>query len=60
MTPLSPPFNLDATDPSTLRSVNDEERIWASYERLVTWAATNLQVVTSADLVVLADAARAR
>ena len=53
-TPHLPPFDLDAADPSTLRSSTDRERIWAQYERLVAWAASNLQVVTSADLVALA------
>jgi hypothetical protein len=53
-TPLTPPFDLNAADPSTLRSRTDRERIWANYERLVAWAAANLHVVTSEDLVALA------
>lgn len=53
-TPLTPPFDLNATDPSTLRSATDQARIWENYERLVAWSAANLQVVTSADLVNLA------
>lgn len=57
-TPLAAPFDLGATDPSTLRSASDQARIWENYERLVAWAAAHLNVVTSADLVDLAAAAR--
>lgn len=36
-TPRRPPFDLNATDPSTLRSAADQTRIWENYERLVAW-----------------------
>jgi len=52
--PLSPPFDVNAADPSALRSESDQERIWTAYENLVAWASANLTVVTSADLVALA------
>jgi hypothetical protein len=55
-TPLAPPFDLDAADPSTVRSPSDQARIWENYERLVAWAAARLTVVTSADIVALATA----
>lgn len=53
-TPLPPPWNLDAPDPSTLRPTAEQEAIWHAYEELVAWAAANLTVVTSEDLVELA------
>lgn len=54
--PLQPPWNLDAPDPSRPRSASDQEAIWAAYEELVAYAAENLAVVTSEDLVNLAEA----
>ncbi len=56
-TPLTPPFDLDAADPSTPRPAAEQEAIWAAYEDLVAWAAAHLCVVTSEDLVPLAEAA---
>lgn len=53
-TPLSAPFDLEARDPSTPRSATEQDAIWAAYDQLVGWAAANLTVVTSADLVELA------
>ncbi len=53
--PLSPPFDLTAPDPSSLRPQGEQEVIWAAYEELVAWAAANLQVVTSEDIVLLAQ-----
>jgi hypothetical protein len=54
--PLQPPWNLGAPDPSRPRSASDQEAIWAAYEELVAYAAENLAVVTSEDLVNLAEA----
>ncbi len=53
-TPLSPPFDLRAPDPSTPRSPEEQEAIWAAYEALVAYAAEHLAVVTSEDLVEMA------
>lgn len=52
--PLSPPFDLSAPDPSSLRSPADQQAIWQAYERLVAHAASHLQVVTSEDILLLA------
>lgn len=52
--PLSPPYHLDAPDPSRPRSKADKDAIWAAYERLVAYASANLSVVTSEDIVRLA------
>jgi peptidoglycan/xylan/chitin deacetylase (PgdA/CDA1 family) len=53
-TPLSPPYDLNAPDGSIPRSVAEQERIWQAYQNLVVYAARNLAVVTSQDLVALA------
>jgi hypothetical protein len=52
--PLSPPYDLNAADPSRLRSEADQEAIWKAYEALVAYAEANLQVVTSEDIVEIA------
>jgi hypothetical protein len=52
--PLSPPFDLSAPDPSHLRTEADQSAIFAAYEELVAYAASNLTVVTSEDIVALA------
>lgn len=52
--PLSPPFDLNAPDPSKLRSPEDQQAIFAAYEELVAYAAANLAVVTSEDIVEIA------
>ncbi len=52
--PLSPPYNLNAPDPSKLRSTEDQQAIFAAYEELVAYAAAHLTVVTSEDIVELA------
>ncbi len=49
--PKSPPFDLSAPDRSRERSKEERERIFASYEAMVAYAAANLIVATSADLV---------
>jgi hypothetical protein len=53
--PLLPPYDLSAPDPSSLRRDGEQAAIWAAYEEMVAWAAANLQVVTSEDLVLLAQ-----
>jgi len=53
-TPLPPPYNLNAPDPSKPRSKQEQDKIWKTYEDLVAYAAANLDVVTSEDIVKLA------
>ncbi len=53
--PLDPPYDLDAPDGSQPRPLENQEAIWAAYEELVAYAAANLSVVTSEDLVALAS-----
>ncbi len=53
-TPLPPPWNLKAADPSRPRPPQETDKIFAAYEGLVAYAARHLKVVTSADLVALA------
>ncbi len=55
--PLSPPYDLNAPDPSRPRPERDKAAIWAAYEELVAYAAANLSVVTSEDIVAMAPAA---
>jgi peptidoglycan/xylan/chitin deacetylase (PgdA/CDA1 family) len=52
--PLSPPFNLDAPDPSQERRESEKTAIWQAYEDLVAYAAAHLKVVTSEDILELA------
>ena len=52
--PLSPPFDLNAPDPSKLRSPEDQQAIFAAYEELVAYTAAHLTVVTSEDIVEMA------
>jgi hypothetical protein len=52
--PLSPPFDLNAPDPSKLRSPEDQQAIFAAYEELVSYSATHLTVVTSEDILEMA------
>jgi len=52
--PLSPPFDLNAPDPSKLRSPEDQQAIFAAYKELVAYAATHLTVVTSEDILEMA------
>jgi hypothetical protein len=56
--PLSPPFNLNAPDPSRPRSQQNQDAIWKAYEELVAYAAKNLCVVTSEDIVALAKSTK--
>jgi len=53
--PLPAPWNLNAPDPSKPRTEADQSAIWAAYEELVAYAAANLTVVTSEDIVNLAQ-----
>jgi hypothetical protein len=53
--PLSPPYDLNAVDPSTLRADSEKQAIFDAYEALVAYAASHLKVVTSEDIVLLAD-----
>lgn len=53
--PLPPPWNLNAPDPSTLRPPEEQAAIWQAYEELVAYAAANLNVVTSEDILKLAQ-----
>lgn len=52
--PLPPPWNLNAPDPSTLRPAEEQAAIWQAYEEFVAYAAANLNVVTSEDIVAMA------
>ncbi|MBE7535345.1 MAG: hypothetical protein HS124_06405 [Anaerolineales bacterium] len=52
--PLSPPYDLSAPDPSTPRTEDDKAAIFAAYEEMVAYAAANLTVVTSEDIVEMA------
>jgi len=52
--PLSPPYNLNTPDTSRPRTREQTEAIFGAYEELVAYAAKNLCVVTSKDIVTLA------
>lgn len=52
--PLKPPFDLNAPDPSRPRPEAGQQAIWEAYEALVAYAAQELAVVTSEDIVKLA------
>jgi hypothetical protein len=53
--PLSPPFDLTVRGQSKSRSQADQDAIWQAYERLVAFAAGNLKVITSSDLILLSN-----
>ncbi|GAB4456562.1 MAG: hypothetical protein OHK0041_21400 [Anaerolineales bacterium] len=53
--PLTPPFDLNAPDPSRLRSADEQAAIWQAYEEFVAYAAAHLNVVTSEDILRLAQ-----
>ncbi len=55
--PLAPPYDLNAPDPSQPRSQQSQELIWKAYEELVAYAATHLSVVTSEEIVAMAQGA---
>lgn len=50
---LSSPWDLSAQDPSRLRAEEDQAAIFAAYEEMVAYAAANLTVVTSEDILEL-------
>ncbi|MBM3123963.1 MAG: hypothetical protein FJZ87_02695 [Chloroflexi bacterium] len=52
--PITAPWDLSAQDPSRLRAEEDQAAIFAAYEELVAYAAANLTVVTSEDIVKMA------
>ncbi|MGY4706503.1 hypothetical protein ACVNPS_01945 [Candidatus Bipolaricaulota sp. J31] len=54
--PREPPYDLDAPDPSRPRPPEEREAIWRAFEALVAYAAENLCVVTSEDIVRMATA----
>lgn len=51
----APPFDLTSPDPSSPRSSQSQGAVWEAYAGLVAWAATYMEVVTSADIVALAN-----
>ena len=53
--PLPGPWDLSAPDPSKLRTEADQAAIFAAYEEMVAYAAANLTVVTSEDIVNMAQ-----
>ncbi len=55
---LRAPYDLDSKDASRARAQGNKDAIWAAYEEVVAYAAKNLQVVTSEDIVALAAASR--
>lgn len=54
-TPLSPPYDLDVPNIAKPRSKEEQARILKAYESMVAYAAENLNVVTSQDIVELAQ-----
>jgi len=50
-TPRRPPYDLNAPDQAEPRTTENQTAIWHAYEELVAFAAENLAVVTSADIV---------
>jgi peptidoglycan/xylan/chitin deacetylase (PgdA/CDA1 family) len=55
--PKAPPYNLAAPDASEPRTEENVEAIWQAYEDLIVYASAHLRVVTSADVVALAEQA---
>jgi len=53
--PRQPPFDINAPDLSRPRSAEARERIWIAYEAMVAYAAANLRVVTSDEIVAMAS-----
>lgn len=52
-----PPFDLNASDPSTARSEENRLKIWESYAAMVEWGSVYMDSVTSADIVKIATGA---
>lgn len=53
--PSARPYNLNAPDGSKLRSKTAQEAIWKAYEDMLAYAAQNLRIVTSQDVVRMAE-----
>jgi hypothetical protein len=58
--PRRPPYDLNAPDQAEPRTAENQAAIWRAYEELVGYAAQNLSVVTSAEIIGLALSAPAR
>ncbi len=56
--PLPPPYNMNARDSSKVRSQSEQGAIWAAYEEMIAYAAKDLRVATSEDILALAAASR--
>jgi len=56
--PLEPPFDLAGPDASVVRPPEDCRAIWQAYEEIVAYAAANLKVVTSEDIIKMAESAQ--
>jgi hypothetical protein len=54
-TPRRPPYDIHAPDRAEPRTAENQAAIWRAYEELVGYAARNLAVVTSADIVTMAQ-----
>ncbi len=52
--PLPLPYDLNAPDPSKLRTPEDQQAIFAAYEEMVAYAAAHLTAVTSEDILEMA------
>ncbi len=50
----SPPYDLDAKDPSSRRSNDERARITKAYEKMVEYCAENYRIVTMADIAAMA------
>jgi hypothetical protein len=53
--PNSPPFDLGAPDISSPRTSENEQAVWEAYVAMVEWASTYMEVVTSAEIVEMAE-----
>lgn len=56
--PLKPPYNMQAADPSSPRTKEEQAAIWQAYEELVAYAVKNFKVVTSEDILRTAESQR--
>ncbi len=50
----SPPFDLNAEDPSSERGEADRQAVWDAYEAMIEWASVYLDPVTSEDILAIA------
>ena len=58
--PLSAPYNLHAPNPAERRSPEEQRKIMEAYESMVAYAAANMNVVTSRDIVKIAQTGSAK